>query len=223
MVTIGLIVVNGLVFIRELLKGPFLDEFLFTYGLIPVKVWYAGKVPGLSLSDSFVPFVTSMFLHGGWLHIIGNMWYLWLFGDNVEDRLGHVPFLLFYLLCGIGAGAVHVLINSTSGIPTVGASGAVSGVLGAYMLFFPRARVVTLIPIFFFIQIVEVPAAFLLFFWFLMQFFSGTLSIASASQVAGGGVAWWAHIGGFLIGALAAYLLPKSRRARQTHYRARIE
>lgn len=143
-----------------------------------------------------------MFIHGGWLHIIGNMWYLWIFGDNVEDRLGHIRFLIFYLLCGVGAGIVHTFLNSASVVPSVGASGAIAGVLGAYAISYPTARVLTLVPILFFIQIIEIPAAFVLGFWFLMQFLSGTASLAVATSANAGGVAWWAHVGGFVIGML---------------------
>jgi membrane associated rhomboid family serine protease len=142
-----------------------------------------------------------MFLHGGWLHLIGNMWYLWIFGDNVEDRLGHSRFLLFYLLVGLGAGLIHTGINYYVEIPSVGASGAIAGVLGAYLLLYPLARVLTLIPLFFFWQIIEIPAVIVLGLWFFMQFLSGANALAVADRTSGG-VAWWAHIGGFVLGMI---------------------
>ncbi len=157
-----------------------------------------------------------MFLHGGWLHLIGNMWYLWIFGDNVEDRLGHSRFLVFYLLAGLGAGFIHTGVNYYVEIPSVGASGAIAGVLGAYLLLYPFARVTTLIPIFFFWQIIEVPAVVILGLWFVMQFLSGTSALAIADATSGG-VAWWAHIGGFLVGMI---LLAVFRRPGQAVRRA---
>ena len=143
-----------------------------------------------------------MFLHGGWLHVIGNMLYLWIFGDNVEDRLGRFKYILFYLFCGLVAAITHVYTDRSSTVPMVGASGAVAGVMGAYFVLYPRARVLTLIPIFFFIQFIEIPAIFFLGIWFLIQFFNGAFSLGAG----GGGVAWGAHIGGFASGALIAYI-----------------
>jgi hypothetical protein len=156
--------------------------------------------------------LTSMFLHGGWLHLAGNMWYLWIFGDNVEDRLGHSRFLLFYLLAGIVAASLHCVFNPASQLPTVGASGAIAGVLGAYLVAFPHARVVTLVPLFPFFQVLALPAVLVLGLWILMQFFSGALSLGSGT---GGGVAWWAHIGGFVFGLVVMRLLGGSRRPSQ--------
>ena len=148
----------------------------------------------------WLPFlVTSMFLHGGWLHVFSNMWTLWIFGDNVEDRLGHGRYLGFYLLSGLAAAAIHTLTNTDSTLPTIGASGAIAGVMGAYFVLFPGARVVTLIPIFFWPLFVELPAILYLGFWFLTQFYSGTLSLAAGRDA--GGIAWWAHVGGFLVGS----------------------
>src|SRR5262249_34301990 len=139
--------------------------------------------------------LTCMFLHGGWLHIIGNMWFLYIFGDNVEDRLGHFGYALFYLGSGVFASLTHLLTNASSTVPTLGASGAIAGVMGAYMVLYPHARVLTLIPIFYFIQILLLPAPLFLGIWFLIQAFQGTFAITSAKE--GAGVAWWAHIGGF--------------------------
>ena len=154
-----------------------------------------------------------MFLHGGWLHLIGNMWYLWIFGDNIEDRLGHFAYLIFYLLCGLGAGIVHTILNAGTEIPSVGASGAIAGVLGAYVVSYPFARVLTLVPIFVFLQVIEIPALLVLGFWFVMQFLSGTASLAVAGGNAGG-VAWWAHVGGFVIGMILVGLFPRKDRPR---------
>lgn len=148
--------------------------------------------------------LTCVFLHGGWMHFIGNMWFLFIFGDNVEDRLGHLGYLLFYLGCGVAASAVHLISDRNSMVPTIGASGAIAGVMGAYMLFYPRAQVITLIPLFVFVEVIAVPAPLFLGIWFLIQFFSGT---AAANSADSGGVAWWAHIGGFAAGFGVAGLL----------------
>jgi membrane associated rhomboid family serine protease len=208
-VNITIIVVNVVAFLYELSLGAQLEMFFFQFGIVPQRF-----VSGLNsievVSDSLIPLFSSMFLHGGWLHLGGNMLYLWVFGDNVEDKLGHGRFILFYLLCGIAASVVHVMIEPTSAIPTVGASGAISGVLAAYLLMFPKARVVTVIPIFIFLQIAELPALIVLGFWFVIQFFNGLLSLGY--QTAGmGGVAWWAHIGGFVAGAVLVLPLRKFR------------
>ena len=151
-----------------------------------------------------------MFLHGGWLHIISNMWTLYIFGDNVEDRMGTMRYLIFYFICGLAAGLVHVFTNLNSTIPTVGASGAIAGVLGAYFLLYPNARVITLIPIFFFPLFVELPAITYLGIWILTQIFSGVLSLGLPEDV--GGVAFWAHVGGFIAGVMLHWLFVKSRR-----------
>jgi membrane associated rhomboid family serine protease len=139
-----------------------------------------------------------MFLHGGWFHLIGNMLFLYIFGDNVEDRMGHFKYLLFYLICGLGAAFTQIITNVRSEIPMVGASGAISGILGAYILLFPKSRIVTLVPIFFFLHIVEIPAAVFLLIWFIIQFFSGVATLAASKST--GGVAFWAHVGGFVVG-----------------------
>jgi len=156
-----------------------------------------------------------MFLHGGWLHVLGNMWFLWIFGDNVEDILGHGRFLLFYLLCGLAAGYVQVAINPGSPVPTVGASGAIAGVMGAYMVKFPHSRILTLVPIFIFLTTIEVPAILMLLYWFTIQFFSGIGSIGY-SQLSQGGVAWFAHVGGFVAGMLLISIMrPRDRYRRR--------
>jgi len=207
-VTIFLIITNISVFFYQLTLGEKLPVFLIQYGLVPAKLFYYDRIPGLDLKHVLFPFLTSMFFHGGWLHIIGNMWYLWIFGDNVEDRLGHGGFFLFYLICGIGAAFFHVLLNPHSTVPCMGASGAIAGVLGAYLICFPFARVLTAVPILFFIELIEIPAVFLLFFWFALQFFNGTLSITATAQTGSGGVAWWAHVGGFICGMILIKVFP---------------
>ncbi len=200
-VTYSLIVLCTAVFLYEVWLGDRADRFIATYALTPSAISRTvlhGKFP-LAVS---ITLVTSMFLHGGWMHLIGNMLYLYIFGDNVEDRIGHKGFVLFYMLSGIGAAVAEVLSMPTSRTPLVGASGAIAGVLGAYFLLFPRARVLTLIPLFIFFPIVEISAFFFLGFWFLLQFLQAA---ASSSEGSVGGVAWWAHAGGFVVGAV---LLP---------------
>jgi hypothetical protein len=213
-VTRGIIVLNCLAFGYELMLGPDLRSFMTDWGLVPQRLT-------LSLHDQQEPLIapaitllTSTFLHGGWLHLLGNMWYLWIFGDNVEDRLGKVRFLMFYLVSGIVAGWIHYLANPLSHYPTVGASGAIAAVLGAYAVTFPRARVITLIPLFFYFQIVALPALLMLGLWFVFQFFSGALSLAAGGGGGGWGVAWWAHIGGFAFGAVAMKVIGRPRRSR---------
>jgi len=205
-----LIALNVLAFFYELSLGGDLDIFIMRYGAVPVRFVLAGQMDEVSTFERFFPLFSSMFLHGGWLHLIGNMLYLWIFGDNIEDRLGHGRFVLFYLLCGLAAALTQIYINPTSRIPMVGASGAVAGVLGAYLLLFPHSRILALIPLGFFLQITEIPALIFLVFWFLMQFLSGAVAITAAPYTAGG-VAWWAHIGGFVSGMALVYLFPKRK------------
>lgn len=182
-------------------------SFINTFALKPERfVWLVKNEP-FNLPDLALPFFSSMFIHGGWLHVIGNMWYLWIFGDNVEDRVGHFRYFIFYLVCGIGAGFTHIYFNPTSGIPTVGASGAIAGVMGAYLILYPLAKVVTLVPLFFFITFFEVPALFFLGFWVILQFIQGTIS--STMPQDSGGVAWWAHFGGFVLGAGLIFIFKK--------------
>jgi membrane associated rhomboid family serine protease len=207
-VTVTLIAANTAVFIYEVSLGRGLDSFIDRHALIPANLVSAFENGSARLS-AVVPVFSSMFLHGGWIHLIGNMLYLWVFADNVEDRMGRPRFLLFYLLCGTGAAALHVCMSPSSATPTIGASGAIAGVLGAYFLLYPRSRVLTLLPIFFFIQFIEVPAFLFLGFWFVMQFFSGTLSIGSEASAAG--VAWWAHVGGFATGMALVFPFRKYR------------
>ncbi len=185
----------GLVFLYELMLGPRLEGFVERLGTHPARVASTLFHGHVSLKATY-PLVTSMFVHGGWMHLIGNMLYLYIFGDNVEDRLGHVGYLFFYFLSGIGAGLTQVYFQQDSRIPLIGASGAIAGVLGAYFLLFPRARVLTVIPLFVFFPVVEVSAFFFLGFWFILQFLQGSIADGGDS------VAWWAHAGGFVAGAV---------------------
>ena len=194
--TISIIVVNALAWFYELgLPREELPVFLRQYGVVPAYF----SPPTL---------ITSMFLHGSWSHVLGNMWYLWIFGDNVEDRMGHFRFLIFYLLCGIIAALGQIFIDPTSTLPTIGASGAIAGVMGAYFVLYPQSRVLTLIPLIIFWEIVELPAIFLLGFWFLMQLFSaGAIAATANSQM--GGVAFMAHVAGFLTGVAGVFVFRK--------------
>jgi membrane associated rhomboid family serine protease len=207
-VTVALIAVNVLVFLHEATLGPQLPQFIERYGLVPYVFVHWGEQFGGPFDPArFLPLFTSMFWHGGWGHLLGNMLYLWIFGDNVEDRLGHARFLLFYVGCGLVAALTQVALSPESTVPTVGASGAIAGVLGAYLISFPRSRVLTLV----LIWPVEIPAIAYLVFWFVLQVLSGVSSLGQSDL--SGGVAWWAHIGGFLAGiAAVALFAPPSRR-----------
>src|SRR5215831_1820158 len=198
LVTILFIVLNGVVFFFELSLGRRLTQLFYIFGVVPSFYFSSRYWETTGLIGGALPLLTSMFLHGGWLHFLGNMLYLWVFGDNVEDRVGHFGFLMFYFACGLAAAFLHIFTNPASTVPTVGASGAIAGVLGAYLVLFPGARVLTLVPIFFFFQLIELPALLFLGFWFVMQFFSGAMSLTAGRDV--GGTAWWAHIGGFCAG-----------------------
>jgi membrane associated rhomboid family serine protease len=197
----ALIAINVGVFIWEIAIPPDMTaQFIYLFGLVPARFTHAAWAAETGFPHTYWPFLSTMFLHGGWLHIIGNMWVLWIFGDNVEDRMGPVRFVIFYILCGLSAGIVHVLTNPGSTVPAVGASGAIAGVMAAYFVLYPHARIVAMFPIFFYPLFFTVPAFVYLGFWFLTQFFSGTLAIATQRQV--GGIAWRAHIGGFASGIL---------------------
>jgi len=196
--TLLLILTNVLLFLYELsLPAPATESFLFRYGMVPARVDLLFDDAGVTLRQAFAPLFTSIFLHAGWLHLIGNMWFLWVFGDNIEDRFGHLKFLFFYLFCGVGASVIHTLANAGSTIPAVGASGAISGILGAYIVLYPGARILTLIPLGFLFFTWRLPAVVMLGIWFVVQFISG---MALVGQESSGGVAWWAHIGGFALG-----------------------
>jgi membrane associated rhomboid family serine protease len=210
--TRALILINVVVFFFELgLSNESLERVAYLFGLVAARFTHPGwaESVGFPVGD-YWPILTHQFLHGGWLHIFANMWTLWIFGDNVEDRMGPVRFTLFYLVCGSIAGLTQVLINPDSTLPSLGASGAIAGVLGAYFLFYPTARLIVLFPIFFLPFFFEVPAVFYLAIWFFAQLFSGTLALAGPQQV--GGIAWWAHIGGFVSGMLLCWLFVRGPR-----------
>jgi membrane associated rhomboid family serine protease len=195
-ITVTIIGLNAVAWIFEiLLPHDALNEFLTIYGVVPAYF-------------SYPTLITSMFLHGGWMHVIGNMWYLWIFGDNVEDRVGHGRFMVFYLMCGMAAALGQVVADPHSTLPTIGASGAIAGVMGAYFVLYPRSRVLTLIPLILVMPIVEVPAIVLLGVWFLMQLFNaGTIAMTTTSR--GGGVAFAAHVIGFVAGAGGVFVFRK--------------
>lgn len=232
-VNYAMLAVCTLVFFVQLSERRREGGLVERYGMVPARVWQPDevvkirterlirtsrgnfiKVAERPLAESAVPpivtLLTCIFLHGGWMHFIGNMWFLHIFGDNVEDRFGHLGYLGFYLLTGIAASGTHLLTNASSPIPTIGASGAIAGVMGAYFLLYPRARVLTILPIFFFFEIIVVPAPVFLGIWFLIQFFQGAMSISST----GAGVAWWAHIGGFAAGLALVWLLKRRNHLR---------
>jgi membrane associated rhomboid family serine protease len=200
-VTIALIGLNTLAFLYELSLGDEVDRFIRSWGLVPAEY-------------SVVTLFTSMFLHGGVLHVAGNMLYLWIFGDNVEDRMGHGRFVVFYLGCGAAAALAQVYVSPESLVPMVGASGAIAGVMGAYFVLYPHSRIVTLVPLFIFIQVIEVPAILFLGIWFLMQFLSGIGSIADAADGARGGIAFWAHAAGFVAGLAGVAFFKRPERER---------
>jgi membrane associated rhomboid family serine protease len=204
-VTVLLIVVNLLVFLFELSLDPYTrNAFIFTYGMVPDH---------FTVSTVF----TSMFLHAGWFHVLGNMWFLWIFGDNIEDILGHGKFLLFYLLCGVAAAMAQFFFDPFSRVPMVGASGAIAGVMGAYMVKFPRSRIVTFVFVFVFFTTVDIPAWAMLIYWFVLQLVGGFDSITASMYSRGGGTAFLAHVGGFVTGIALVYLLG----TRRPYYRRR--
>ena len=192
------------------------NALMFQFGVVPLHFERAlAGSTSYTIPGTFLTIFTSMFLHGGWFHIIGNLWWLWIFGDNVEDHLGHFKYLLFYLICGFVAAFTHIILNFGSNIPTVGASGAISGVMGAYIVLYPRAKVLTLVVLIVFFTFWWLPAWVFLGYWFLLQFLSGAATIAETSQ-ASGGVAVWAHVGGFVAGIVLIKIFP--RRARIARY-----
>lgn len=203
--TVTLIVLNLFAFLGELAAGSNLDALLLRYSVIPARYTIPEIAELFTVWEQLIPFVTSMFLHGGWIHLIGNMWTMWIFGDNVEDRLGRGRFMLLYLIGGVMAGLVHIYTNPSSTLPTIGASGAIAAVMGAYFRLYPHANVVMLVPPFFLGPFFVVPAVLFLGWWFVLQFFNGTLSLMNTEQI--GGVAWWAHAGGFVFGALLCSVL----------------
>ncbi len=209
LINVLLIIVNVLAFLYEIQMNPStLKGFIFTWGLIPVDF----------LSDPSVMWTTiftAMFLHRGWFHIINNLWVLFIFGDNVEERMGSFRYLLFYLLSGMAAGLLQVYVLSTSSTPMIGASGAIAGVLGAYLILFPRSRIASIVPIFIIFTLVEIPAFIYLIFWFFSQLYSGLFAVQGGG---GSGIAWWAHIGGFIFGVLMVSFFARKKRTVYSSY-----
>ena len=231
-VNYGLVVACSVVFLMQVFEPKSQPSLIEQFALVPARVTDPNaqitmtsvrevqtpmgqqqlleeRVMGPASVPAWLTLLTCTFLHGGWMHFLGNVWVLWIFGDNVEDRYGHLGYLIFYLACGMAASAAHFMVDRHSTMPTVGASGAIAGVMGAYFLLYPRARVLCIVPIVFFLQIMWLPAPLFLGIWFLMQFYQGTASITS---MASGGVAWWAHIGGFLAGLGVTFWLRSHRR-----------
>lgn len=214
-VSVAIVAISVAVFLYELSLGvnsPEMDRFILRWAMTPRTITHAGP----ELLPALATVITSMFLHGGFLHIGGNMLYLWIFGNNVEDVLGHGRFLLFYLLCGIGGAIGHIVSGPNSAAPSLGASGAIAGVLAAYLVLFPRVEVLTAVPIFFFISFARLPALVVIGFWFLLQLANGVASVTTQPVEMSAGVAWFAHIGGFVTGLLLILVLPRERQpARQ--------
>ncbi len=212
-VNVALIVASVLVFLYELFLAADINRFFFDWGAIPVQLVDWLESPSGVEEPATV--VTAMFIHGGWLHLIGNMLFLWVFGDNVEDAMGHGRYLLFYLLAGVGAVALQVFVDPDSGIPMVGASGAIAGVLAAYLVLYPRAKVSVVIPWLWFLGVFPVPAAFLIVFWFLLQLLNGVAALGATTSVTQG-IAFWAHVGGFIVGLLLVWVFRRPRRRGST-------
>jgi membrane associated rhomboid family serine protease len=203
-VNLTIIALNALVFLFELSLSPRgLDRFTLAFGMVPARLGLGSPLALLSNPLPLITLFTHMFLHGGWLHFLSNMWTLFIFGDNVEDRMGHARYFIFYILAGLASGLLQAFAMTGSNIPAIGASGAIAGVLGAYFILYPAGRVLTLIPLFIFPWFVEIPALIYLGFWFVTQLFSGIASLNVAGSANMGGVAWWAHIGGFVFGVFA--------------------
>jgi membrane associated rhomboid family serine protease len=207
-VTWILIAINVAVFLYQISLPPSAAQlFVYQFGAIPAVIFGAKSLPAqVAAIPPLMSIFTSMFLHGGWMHLVGNMWFLWIFGNNIEEAMGHARYLAFYLVCGILASASHIFFSPASAIPSIGASGAIAGVLGAYIMLYPRARVWTLIFLGFFIKMMYLPAGVILGFWILIQFINGSMMMGRQDA---GGVAFWAHIGGFIAGILLVGLLKK--------------
>jgi membrane associated rhomboid family serine protease len=219
--------INVVIFLVQLSQGPDSNKFVYIYGLVPARYSIPQISAYFSVPQQIFSFISFMFLHGGFWHLLGNMWSLYIFGDNVEDRLGPLRYLLFYLVCGIASGVSHLLLNQQSNLPTIGASGAIAGVMGAYFILHPRSKILTLIPIIFIPYFLEIPAFVFLGLWFLLQFFN-----AAVSQGQVGGVAWWAHIGGFVFGVIFLKIMlmlpgadpvPESRRVTERKKTPRLQ
>jgi len=216
-VTVGLILTNILVFFYQLTLDPYsLQHFVWEYGVVPLR--FAHFVAGdVGVEAGLAPFFTHMFMHGGFIHLLGNVWFLWIFGDNLEDQLGHFKYLAFYLLCGLAAAFAQTFLTLGSRIPSIGASGAIAGVMGGYLVLFPGARVLTIVP-FFLLFTVEIPAVVILLYWLVVQVGSGLASLGTASVQDQGGVAWWAHVGGFVAGLVLVKLMGRRREVRRYYH-----
>ena len=215
LVTVALIVANVLVFLYEKSLGESASAFILTYGVVPARVIGSGAAVPPGGAGAYFPFLTAMFLHGGFWHLAGNMWLLWLAGDNIEDRIGHGAFILFYLVAGVAASAAHVMLSGPTPVPMIGASGAIAGVLGAYLVCFPRAKVVMFVWVFILVTFIRIPASILIGLWLAGQILSAMMSDPAAP-----GIAWWAHIGGFAAGAVLILFWPKRKAMRQSKYQA---
>jgi membrane associated rhomboid family serine protease len=215
-ITRAIVILNALIYIIQFIMPEKINRMIiYNYGFIPLR--FARDIMSRQFSaQNFIPLATSAFLHGSWAHLIGNMWTLWIFGDNIEDRLGHFRFAVFYILSGAVAMGFHFLFNAGSSIPAIGASGAIAGVMGAYFVLFPHSRIITLVPIFIIPFFIRVPALIYLAIWFFMQVYSGTIN--SILGGAGSGVAWWAHIGGFVSGIVLLKLLYPERYRKPVYY-----
>lgn len=213
LITVALIVINCFVFLQEVSLYPYSrEQMIQKYALVPARTVALFQGQPVSPARALVPLITSMFLHGGWLHLIGNMWFLWIFGDNVEDRVGHLRYLFLYLLSGLAGAVLQLLMSADSTVPNLGASGAIAGIMGAYLVTFPGARIRTLVPIFFFVTTINIPAYVMLIYWLILNFFSGVASVGAQDQ---GGVAFFAHVGGFVAGVplMLLFRRPRGRRA----------
>lgn len=210
-VTLALIIANVWVFLFELAQGRGINHLVYLYGIVPARYVTRHGFANLTVGGFLVPVIVSMFLHGGWLHLLGNMLFLFVFGRSVEDRYGHFKFLSLYFLSGFAGASLHILLNAGSRLPSIGASGAIAGVLGAYFVSFPRARITTLFFLIFFFWTFELPAIVVLGYWFLIQFVTGFQMLAIQSAT-GGGVAWWAHVGGFVTGLVLAMAFAPAHR-----------
>lgn len=213
-VTYFLIGLNLLIFLFEAMLDPYvLRGLIYQFGLVPAYITHPlADGHSVGLAGLTLPFFTSMFLHGSWMHVIGNMWFLWIFGDNIEDYLGHFKYLVFYLICGVAAALSHLLLTPGSRVPTVGASGAIAGVMGAYLILYPRARVLTWL----FVFVFYVPAWVMLGYWFVIQFLNGTANALAYTRQGSGGIAFWAHVGGFIAGVILIKVF--SERAQRRRY-----
>jgi len=219
----ALVITNAIVFLTQIFLGARTENFINLFGFIPARLTNPAAY-GYSMLEVVVTLITSLFLHGGFVHLIGNMIYLWVFGGAVEDALGHTRYALFFLVCGAIGSLTHTLLFPHSTVPSIGASGSIAGILGAFLVLRPKARIVTLLPLVVYWAMIELRAVIFLPIWFAMQFFNGFLSIAAAHRTQEvSGIAWWAHVGGFIFGALVGLIARRGKRERVTPYAAETE